>query len=92
VEYACSLPQLIQGKKLEVSRGVHCEDMKEPLGVVTAIVPFNFPLMVMDASASGNLLKLASVAQIAELVSGMFARLGHCYLVTEEWKQTSWQQ
>jgi hypothetical protein len=48
--------------------------------------------MVMDASASGNLLKLASVAQIAELVSGMFSRLGHCYLVTEEWKQTSWQQ
>lgn len=46
VEYACSLPQLVQGKKEEVSRGVTCEDLKEPLGVVAAVVPFNFPLMV----------------------------------------------
>eukprot|EP01065_Artemidia_motanka_P048802 TRINITY_DN795_c0_g1_i1.p2 TRINITY_DN795_c0_g1~~TRINITY_DN795_c0_g1_i1.p2 ORF type:complete len:511 (+),score=224.95 TRINITY_DN795_c0_g1_i1:61-1533(+) len=46
VEYACSLPQLAQGKILEVSRGVTCQDSKEPLGVVACIVPFNFPLMV----------------------------------------------
>eukprot|EP00756_Hemistasia_phaeocysticola_P035201 Hpha_TRINITY_DN16569_c2_g2::TRINITY_DN16569_c2_g2_i1::g.134484::m.134484/K00140/mmsA, iolA, ALDH6A1; malonate-semialdehyde dehydrogenase (acetylating) / methylmalonate-semialdehyde dehydrogenase len=46
VEYACSLPQIAQGRILEVSRGVTCQDSKEPLGVVAHIVPFNFPLMV----------------------------------------------
>ena len=44
VEYALSLPQLIQGKTLQVSRGVSCQDVKKPLGVVVSIVPFNFPL------------------------------------------------
>ena len=46
VEYACSLPQLAQGKVLEVSRGVMCQDKRAPLGVVACIVPFNFPFMV----------------------------------------------
>jgi len=45
-EWATSLPQLAAGKKLEVSRGIYCEDIRKPLGVVGAIVPFNFPLMV----------------------------------------------
>lgn len=46
VEYACSLPQLAQGKILRVSSGVTCEDRYVPLGVVVSIVPFNFPFMV----------------------------------------------
>ncbi|KAG0237825.1 hypothetical protein BGW42_008446 [Actinomortierella wolfii] len=46
VEYAMSLPQLTQGKILEVSRGVTCFDRREPLGVVASVVPFNFPVMV----------------------------------------------
>jgi malonate-semialdehyde dehydrogenase (acetylating) / methylmalonate-semialdehyde dehydrogenase len=46
VEYAMSLPQLTQGKVLEVSRGVTCQDVRKPLGVVASIVPFNFPFMV----------------------------------------------
>lgn len=45
-EFACSLPQIAQGRVLEVSGGVVCQDSKEPLGVVASIVPFNFPLMV----------------------------------------------
>jgi malonate-semialdehyde dehydrogenase (acetylating)/methylmalonate-semialdehyde dehydrogenase len=45
-EWATSLPQLACGKKLEVSKGIHCEEIRKPLGVVGAIVPFNFPLMV----------------------------------------------
>ena len=46
VEWACSLPQLLPGKVLEVSAGVVCQDMRDPLGVVACIVPFNFPAMV----------------------------------------------
>lgn len=46
VEWACSLPQLIQGKILEVSRGVMCADFRDPIGIVGCIVPFNFPIMV----------------------------------------------
>jgi malonate-semialdehyde dehydrogenase (acetylating)/methylmalonate-semialdehyde dehydrogenase len=46
VEWACSLPQLAQGKVLEVSKGIHCADSRIPLGVVGCIVPFNFPVMV----------------------------------------------
>lgn len=49
VEYACSLPQLAQGKKLQVSSGpVFCEDRRLPLGVVSSIVPFNFPFSKLE--------------------------------------------
>jgi methylmalonic acid semialdehyde dehydrogenase len=46
VEYSCSLPQLAQGKVLQVSSNVSCSDRRDPLGVVASIVPFNFPFMV----------------------------------------------
>mmetsp|Transcript_11203 Transcript_11203/g.21369 ORF Transcript_11203/g.21369 Transcript_11203/m.21369 type:complete len:534 (-) Transcript_11203:274-1875(-) len=46
VEYACSLPQLAQGRTLKVSSEVSCQDRRDPLGVVASIVPFNFPFMV----------------------------------------------
>lgn len=46
VEYATSLPQLVSGRVQEVSRGVTCQDRRDPLGVVVSIVPFNFPIMV----------------------------------------------
>eukprot|EP00303_Exanthemachrysis_gayraliae_P000984 CAMPEP_0206000090 /NCGR_PEP_ID=MMETSP1464-20131121/1244_1 /ASSEMBLY_ACC=CAM_ASM_001124 /TAXON_ID=119497 /ORGANISM="Exanthemachrysis gayraliae, Strain RCC1523" /LENGTH=498 /DNA_ID=CAMNT_0053373327 /DNA_START=27 /DNA_END=1523 /DNA_ORIENTATION=+ len=46
VEWACSMPQLAQGKHLTVSSGVTCHEVKEPVGVVASIVPFNFPFMV----------------------------------------------
>lgn len=45
-EFACSIPQLIPGKILEVSRGVECRIDHKPLGVVASIAPFNFPHMV----------------------------------------------
>lgn len=58
-EFACSLPQLITGELLEVSRGVECRTEHVPLGVVASIVPFNFPGMVPNwtipnAIALGN--------------------------------------
>ena len=40
------MPQLMPGMMAEVSRGITCEESREPLGVVGCIVPFNFPLMV----------------------------------------------
>eukprot|EP00903_Cladosiphon_okamuranus_P010607 g10031.t1 len=46
VEWACSMPQLMQGKTLAVSSGITCRDLREPLGVVACLVPFNFPIMV----------------------------------------------
>jgi len=45
-EFAVSLPQLIQGEILEVSKGVECRTEHSALGVVASIVPFNFPSMV----------------------------------------------
>jgi malonate-semialdehyde dehydrogenase (acetylating)/methylmalonate-semialdehyde dehydrogenase len=45
-EFACSMPQLISGEIMEVSRGVECRTDHFPVGVVASIVPFNFPLMV----------------------------------------------
>ncbi|HUU27225.1 MAG TPA: CoA-acylating methylmalonate-semialdehyde dehydrogenase [archaeon] len=46
IEYAASLPQLVVGGYLEVSEGVTCRTIREPLGVVAAVTPFNFPVMV----------------------------------------------
>jgi malonate-semialdehyde dehydrogenase (acetylating)/methylmalonate-semialdehyde dehydrogenase len=45
-EFACSMPQLVAGEILEVSKGVECRTEHFPLGVIASIVPFNFPLMV----------------------------------------------
>lgn len=61
VEFASSLPQIAAGQVMEVSRGVECKMLRYPLGVVAAITPFNFPLMVPlwmapTAIASGNAL------------------------------------
>ena len=58
-EFATSLPQLVTGEILEVSRGVECRTTHVPLGVVASIVPFNFPSMVPNwtmpnAIALGN--------------------------------------
>ena len=58
-EFATSLPQLVTGEILEVSKGVECRTEYVPLGVVASIVPFNFPAMVPNwtipnALALGN--------------------------------------
>jgi malonate-semialdehyde dehydrogenase (acetylating)/methylmalonate-semialdehyde dehydrogenase len=45
-EFACSMPQLICGEILEVSKGVECRIDRYPVGVVASITPFNFPNMV----------------------------------------------
>lgn len=46
LEFALSLQNMDSGAKMEVSRGVHCEYRRKPLGVIANITPFNFPAMV----------------------------------------------
>lgn len=47
VEVACGIPTLMQGYNLEdVARGIDEFMIRQPLGVVAAITPFNFPAMI----------------------------------------------
>jgi malonate-semialdehyde dehydrogenase (acetylating)/methylmalonate-semialdehyde dehydrogenase len=78
-EFACSLPQIIPGEVLEVSRGVECRIDRYPLGVVAAITPFNFPNMVPNwsipnAIALGNCLILKP-SELVPLSAGRIAEL-----------------
>lgn len=78
-EFATSLPQLITGEILEVSKGVECRTEHVPLGVVASIVPFNFPAMVPNwtipnAIALGNCMILKPSEKVP-LCSGRLAEL-----------------
>jgi malonate-semialdehyde dehydrogenase (acetylating)/methylmalonate-semialdehyde dehydrogenase len=47
VEFACGLPHLLKGEFSEdVSHGVDASSIRQPVGVVAGITPFNFPVMV----------------------------------------------
>jgi malonate-semialdehyde dehydrogenase (acetylating) / methylmalonate-semialdehyde dehydrogenase len=47
IEFACGLPHLLKGEFSEdVSNGVDASSMRQSLGVVVGITPFNFPVMV----------------------------------------------
>ena len=47
VEFACGIPHLLKGGFSEnVSSGVDAYSIRQPLGVVAGITPFNFPAMV----------------------------------------------
>ncbi len=60
VEFACGIPQLLKGgHSMQVSTGIDVHEVKQPLGVVAGITPFNFPVMVPlwmipNAIACGN--------------------------------------
>jgi malonate-semialdehyde dehydrogenase (acetylating) / methylmalonate-semialdehyde dehydrogenase len=60
VEYACGLIEHLKGDfSSQVADGVDVHAVREPVGVVAAITPFNFPIMVplwmtANALASGN--------------------------------------
>ena len=64
VEVACGIPMMMQGYNLEdVTPGVDETMVRQPLGVVAAITPFNFPAMIPFwflpyAIACGNTLVL----------------------------------
>ncbi|MEI6736778.1 MAG: aldehyde dehydrogenase family protein, partial [Actinomycetes bacterium] len=60
VEYACGLADHLKGEfASQVADGVDVHSFREPIGVVLAITPFNFPAMVplwmlANAIAAGN--------------------------------------
>jgi malonate-semialdehyde dehydrogenase (acetylating)/methylmalonate-semialdehyde dehydrogenase len=60
IEFACGIPNLLKGGYSEqASGGVDVYNIKQPLGVVAGITPFNFPAMVpmwmfANALACGN--------------------------------------
>ena len=85
VDFACGIPSQMMGQTLtDVSRDVDCLTIREPMGVVVGIPPFNFPAliplwMMSVAVACGNtfLLKPAEKAPLTgtRLVE-MFADAG----------------
>ncbi len=84
MEFACSIPQIATGERLEVSVGVECRTEYAPLGVVACINPFNFPHMVPhwtipNALALGNcmVVKPSEVTPItATKIAEMFKEAG----------------
>jgi malonate-semialdehyde dehydrogenase (acetylating)/methylmalonate-semialdehyde dehydrogenase len=60
IEFCCGIPHLLKGGMTEqASTGVDVYSIRQPLGVVAGITPFNFPAMVpmwmwAPAIASGN--------------------------------------
>ena len=60
VEFACGIPNLLKGEYTEgAGPGIDLYSMRQPLGVVAGITPFNFPAMIplwkaAPAIACGN--------------------------------------
>jgi malonate-semialdehyde dehydrogenase (acetylating)/methylmalonate-semialdehyde dehydrogenase len=83
IEFACGIPNLLKGGFSEQSsRGIDVYQIRQPLGVVAGITPFNFPAMVpmwmfANAIACGNtfILKPSEKDPSASL------------LIAELWKQ-----
>ena len=85
VEFACGIPHLVKGEFSEnVSTGVDSYSIRQPLGVVAGITPFNFPAMVPMwmypiAIACGNTFILKPSEKdpsAANLMAELFAEAG----------------
>src|SRR5579871_5774724 len=85
VEFACGIPSQLMGQTLTgISRDVDCHAIRESLGVVVGIPPFNFPALIplwmsSIAVACGNtfVLKPAEKAPLTgRLLMQMFADAG----------------
>jgi malonate-semialdehyde dehydrogenase (acetylating) / methylmalonate-semialdehyde dehydrogenase len=82
VEFACGIPQLLKGDYTEqVSTGIDNWTMRQPLGVVAGITPFNFPVMVPMwmypvAIAAGNcfILKPSPLDPSASIMMGQLMK------------------
>jgi malonate-semialdehyde dehydrogenase (acetylating)/methylmalonate-semialdehyde dehydrogenase len=86
VEVACGAPSMLMGYGLEnVSSGIDCSVMRQPIGVCAAIAPFNFPAMVPlwflpFAVVSGNTFILKPSEQVPLSQKRMFELLEKCDL------------
>jgi malonate-semialdehyde dehydrogenase (acetylating)/methylmalonate-semialdehyde dehydrogenase len=85
VEFACGMPHLLKGDFSEnVGTGVDCYSIRQPLGVVAGITPFNFPAMIPlwmfpIAVAAGNCFILKPSDQTpaaAALLQKLFLQAG----------------
>ena len=84
VEFACGIPQLLKGDFTDqVSTGIDNWTLRQPLGVVAGITPFNFPCMVPMwmfpvALACGNSLhpEAERARPVAVAVHGRAAQAG----------------
>jgi len=94
VEFACGIAHLLKGGHSEqASTGVDVHSMRQPLGVVAGITPFNFPAMVplwmlSNAIACGNAFLLkpsekdpSASVRIAELLTEAGLPDGVCNVV-----------
>ena len=60
IEFACGIPHLMKGEySANIGGGIDTFPMREPVGVVVGITPFNFPVMIslwmgVMAVACGN--------------------------------------
>ena len=60
IEFACGIPHLMKGEySANIGGGIDTYSMREPVGVVAGITPFNFPVMIplwmgVMAVACGN--------------------------------------
>ena len=85
IEFACGIPQMLKGSYSEqVSSGVDVYSLRQPLGVVAGITPFNFPAMVpmwmfANAIATGNTFVLKPSEKdpsVSLLIAEMLAEAG----------------
>ncbi|HUG85727.1 MAG TPA: CoA-acylating methylmalonate-semialdehyde dehydrogenase [Euzebya sp.] len=85
IEFACGLSHLLKGEHSEqASTGVDVHSVRQPLGVVAGITPFNFPAMVPlwmypTAIACGNAFVLKPSEKdpsVTLLVARLFAEAG----------------
>ncbi len=81
VEVACGIPMMMQGYNLEdIARGIDEMMIRQPLGVVAAITPSNFPGMIPFwflpyAVATGNTLVLKPSERVPLTMQRVFALL-----------------
>ena len=86
VEVACGTPSLMMGYGLEnIASGIDCSVIRQPVGVVAAIAPFNFPAMVPlwflpFAVATGNPIIVKPSEQVPLSQQVIFRLLDKCDL------------
>src|SRR2546427_1564774 len=86
VEVACGSPSLMMGYGLEnISSGIDCQVIRQPVGVCAAIAPFNFPAMVPlwflpFAVGTGNTIIVKPSEQVPLSMKRMFELLENCDL------------